>query len=458
MALMESLTQPVDQLQASAEAKTRADRLDSGLLQINSAAGRLSSLRQHWHGEQPAAYLSQIAADALDYRLRRLSVNFPRLAVLALAERMRLAGVIDQGDNAARPLGVEPRAEGLWDALTDAGLLDASTAVIVDRLFYGTGYATVWATERSRLTITADNSATMTHAADPATGEVEYAVRAWSTMAGARSVLYEPDQITHYRQPNTTEPTAGNGWVVAGVVDNPLGVVPVVPFVRRVSASDPATGDSVVRDVLDLTDAVGKLLADAMVTSEFYARPRRWATGLEIEYNEDGTPVDPFGNSRLLQSEAPDTKFGQFDAARLDGYTDMIATLTQQIGALTGLPATYLGLHGDQPASADGVKAAEVQLTMRARSESARMNRGWSDVAWIADAILRTRPAEPAERNRFRVTWESPEVRTQAQAADAAAKLAGIGIPLAALLADPLGYSPSEAAGIIGLGVGPVEL
>lgn len=445
------MTIPADIYLADASATSTLDRLNSGLTMLGSASARLAPLRAHWQGIQPAAFLSPSSADALDRRLHRLSVNFPRLAVLALAERMRLSGCTDDNRN-ARPLA-DVSATNLWELLTDAGLLDTSTSVIVDRLFYGTGYATVWATELGRLTVTADNPSTMTHAADPATGQCEYAVRAVSTMGSARAVLYEPDRVTMYRQPNTTEPIPGSGWLVESVVDNPLGVVPVVPFVRRTSASDWPTGDSIVADILDLTDAVAKLLADAMVTSEFHSRPRRWATGLEIEYDDNGRPIDPFGNSRLLQSEAPETRFGQFDGARLDGYTDMIATLTQQIGALTGLPASYLGLHGDQPASADGVKAAEVQLTMRARLESARMARGWSDVAWLAAAVLDGMPAAPEDRNRYTMTWESPEVRTQAQAADAAAKLAGIGVPLAALLVDPLGYSPTEVAAILGLAI-----
>lgn len=444
------MTVSADDYLADASATARVDRLNSGLDMISASAARLANLRNHWHGTQNAAFLSRSAVEALDHRLRRLAVNFPRLAVLALSERMRLSGIVDNG-RPARPLGSDVPAEQLWEAMTDAGLMDSAACIITDRLYYGTAYATVWATEYRRLTITADNPQTMVHASDPATNEVEYAVRAWSAGNTARSVLYEPDAVTIYRQPNTTEPVPSSGWIAERVLDNPLGVVPVVPFVRRISASDSPTGDSVVADVLDLSDAVGKLLADAMVTSEFYARPRRWATGLEIEYADDGTAIDPFGNSRLLQSEAPETRFGQFDGARADGYTDLVATMTQQIGALTGLPATYLGLHGDQPASAEGVKAAEVQLTMRARSEAVRMKRAWCDVAWLSAAVLDGAPVVPADRHRYEVTWESPEVRTQAQAADAAAKLRGIGVPLAALLVDPLGYSPTEVAAIMSL-------
>src|SRR5699024_12591944 len=116
--------------------------------------------------------------------------------------------------------------------------------------------------------------------------------------------------------------------------------------------------------------------------SEFYARPRRWATGMEIEEDEDGNPVDPFGEGRFLQSESPETKFGQLDSSRLDGYTELLASLTQQIGALTGLPPHYLGLHDDQPASADGIRAADAQLTARARAARRRVASEWHTAAW----------------------------------------------------------------------------
>ena len=201
-----------------------------------------------------------------------------------------------------------------------------------------------------------------------------------------------------------------------------------------------------MEDLLDLTDAVAKILADALVTSEYYARPRRWATGLEIEEDEDGNIVDPFGAGRFLQSESPDTRFGQLDGSRLDGYTDMLATLTQQVGALSGLPPHYLGLHGDQPASADGIRAAEAQLTARARAEQRRTAAEWARVAWLLDAVSRgTSPELPDLRNTS-AAWHSPETSTPAMDADAAAKLRGIGVPLEAVLTDQLGIEPTRAA------------
>jgi hypothetical protein len=204
-------------------------------------------------------------------------------------------------------------------------------------------------------------------------------------------------------------------------------------------------------DVLDLSDALNKLHADAVVTSEYYARPRRWATGLEIvEDEETGEPVNPFSTeeNRVWQSEAPETKFGQFEQARLDGYGDLVATLTQEIGALSGLPPHYLGLHGDQPASADAIRSAEASLVSRARERQTMFGAAWADVARL---VLAVRDGVDPASVDVEAVWGNPETRTPAQAADAAAKLHGIGVPLAALLADPLGMTPVQVDRIVAL-------
>ena len=57
--------------------------------------------------------------------------------------------------------------------------------------------------------------------------------------------------------------------------------MPVVPIVNRGRLLD-LHGVSEMSPLLDLADAVNKLHGDAMVSCEFYARPRRWVSGLEI--------------------------------------------------------------------------------------------------------------------------------------------------------------------------------
>lgn len=408
--------------------------------EISAAGGRLARHRAHYNGSAPMAFLSPESQKSLDGRLQKLSVNIPRLVVGSLVDRLTLTGFKTPGEDGAMVDDAALRA-----VLRRVNFLMHSELVHTDRLTYGAAFVTVWghrSASKQAVMIT-DSPLTMAADVDPTTGEVRAALRTWQARGNSFAAQIGPRETRIYRANGTD--AAASSYELLTTNPNGLGVVPVVPMVRRADTGD-HRGTSAITDILDITDALAKILQDAMVTSEDYARPRRFATGLEIEFDDDGHAIDPFGKGRNLQSEAPETKFGQFDGARLDGYGDMVATLTQQAGALSGLPPHYLGLHGDQPANADGVKAAEVQLTSRALSEQRQLSRPWERVAALLMAITTGRDVDTFD---YSAVWGSPEIRTPAQAADAAVKLQTLGIPLESLLADPLGYEPEQIRAIM---------
>src|SRR5690625_3925414 len=332
--------------------------------------------------------------------------------------------------------------EVAWARHRAAGLVARSELIHTDRLMYGAAYVTVWP-ERTGPAVVLDNPFTMTVDSDPHTGTVNRAVRTWRHKGAQHALVIDAESVTRWRSDAPDLGSAGQ-WAVVGEPSPSAfandGIVPVVPFVRRMSTDD-HDGTSVAADIIDLTDAENKLMQDAMVTSESYARPRRWATGLEIQEDDDGNPVDPFGRDRSLQSEDPDTRFGQFDPARLDSHGDMSATITQMIGAITGLPAHYLGLHGDQPAAAEGVRAAEAQLTSRVYSELRQLDQPWSRTAALLELAADRDKITPTT---YRPEWESPAIRTPGQAADAGQKLHAMGVPLASILTETLGWTPEQ--------------
>lgn len=403
---------------------------------IDEARPKLAGLDQYWSGDQPSAFMAPKSREALGNRLSKLAVNFPRLTVTSLAERLELTGFRLNG-------GAEADA-GVWSLWRRNRMRDASSQAHLDALVYGRSFVLVWADGQGRPTVTVESPLQVSTLTDPVTRRVTVALKRWTDDEGvARAVLYGPENV---RKLTAGKVTAGifptTGWTVTETIPNPLGVVPVVPLVNRGRLLD-TEGVSEMRDVLALADALNKLMSDAMVTSEYYARPRRWATGMEIVEDDDGNVVDPFSNEagRVWQSESPETKFGQFDGARLDGYADLTAVVTQQIGALTGLPPHYLGLHGDQPASADAIRSAEASLVSRAQELMRTFGAAWADVVALMVAIRDG--ADPLDVD-VEPVWANPETRTPAQAADAAAKLHGIGVPLAVVLADTLSYTPEQ--------------
>lgn len=411
--------------------KTLSDKLDA-------THPHLVRLDRYWHGDQPAAFLAPEAAEAMGNRLTHLAVNFPRLAVTALTERLAITGFRTAGPDSAPD-------DALWGLWRGTGMVQGSAEAHTDALVYGRSFALVWADAGGRPTVTIESPRQVAVTRDPITRQVTAALKRWVDAGKAHAVLYLPTEIIVLDHAgNQVDPVAipSTGWTVTETIPNPLGVVPMVPIVNRGRLLD-VDGVSEMADVLHLTDAVSKLTQDMMVTSEFYARPRRWATGLEIVEDDQGNPVKPFSASLddLWQSEAPETKFGQFDTARLDGYADAVALITQQVGAITGLPPHYLGLHGDQPASADAIRSAEASLVARCYALHRAFGGAWAEVAKL---MLAVRDGSDPHTLDVETVWGNPETRTPAQAADAAAKLVGVGVPLSIVLADTLGYTPDQ--------------
>ena len=105
--------------------------LDSTLFAIAGNRAMLNSRRSYYNGTQAAAYLSEKSREALKGGISRLGVNYCRLNVGAIAERLDLVGVDRDGD---------PDAE-LWRLLQAA---DSSIAALLEihsqRPICGPGY------------------------------------------------------------------------------------------------------------------------------------------------------------------------------------------------------------------------------------------------------------------------------------------------------------------------------
>lgn len=403
-------------------------------------APEFARLDRYWKGTQPAAFLSKRSSRALAGGLERLSANFPRLACESLVERLTVTGF-------RRP-GADEVESAVWTAWNRCGMEDTAAQVHADALVYGRAFVLVWADSLGRPTITGESPLQVTVQRDPITREVTAALKRWRDGDTLHCTLFEPDTVTTYTHEQRGAAVAfpSTGWTVVETVPNPFGVVPVVPFVNRGRTID-SDGVSEMHDILDLSDALNKVLADSLVTSEHYARPRRWATGLELEEDEDGNALNPFSDDSLSlwTSESDATKFGQFDQASLSGYTEQVSMLLQLISALGGLPPHYVGLNGDQPPSADAIRSAEAPLVARATALQRTFGRSWSRVAALVLGVLDGVDPLAVE---VRTLWTSPETRTPAQQTDAAQKLVDMGVPLTVVLREALGWTPEQIAGV----------
>ncbi len=423
---------------------TKFDLLLKLLQKLDEPLARYSLCDSYYDGTQALAFLSPESKTALGNRFGRMASNLPRLAVTALAERLRIIGFSD---------------EKLWADWLRCDMDQLSGVAHREALLLGDSYVIVWADLAGKPSVTVESAKQIAVQRDPGTREITAAVKRWETETTTEAVLYLPDAITRYRANHVG---ATLGFETVKTIPNPLGVVPIVDLRNSDRILDDY-GSSEIEDMMPLVDGLNKSLVDMMTTSEFVGRPRRWATGIELEerpkldgdgnpvLDDDGQPVleavnpIPEGN-RAMIAENHEAKFGQLAAADLGGYSESVNVLLGQIMAVSTLPAHYVGIFTDNPASADALRASEASLTARAEARQQTFGRAWEQVAKliiaIRDGIDLTNVADVS------VKWADAATRSVAQEADATVKLFQTGLLPRDYALKKLGFSDAEIADI----------
>ncbi len=429
------------------------DLLTLLIRRLNEPLARYAELDRYYTGRQPLAFLAPEAKAALGNRFGVMASNIPRLAVTALAERLRITGFSDPT---------------IWPDWIRCNLDQLAGVAHREALLLGDSYVIVWTDRYGRPNVTVESAKQVAVLTDPGTREIVAAIKRWEDKERntTDAVLYQPDRIVklHAEQAGAITPA---GFTVVDEIANPLGVVPVVNLRNTDRIIDSYYGASFdygtseIEDLRCLTDALNKSLADMMVTSEYVGRPRRWATGIELAeepvLDDDGNPVlddddqpvmtevnpIPEGH-RAMISENHEAKFGQLDAADLAGYEASVRVILGQIMAVSTLPAHYVGVFTDNPASADALRAAEASLTARAEARQATFGRSWEQVAKLMVAARDGR--DPNLIDDIRVHWADAATRSVAQEADAVVKLYQAGLLPQVYALGKLGYSDDEIA------------
>lgn len=360
-------------------------------------------------------------------------VNWPRLAVDALDERLDVEGF--------RYPDSDDADDELWRVWQANDLDEESQLGHVDALVFGRSFVCVGSNE-------ADETTPLVTVESPREVEVLIDERTRTVTAGLRlyggdpmvpgpgfATLYLPDQTVWLEK-------RGGDWVDIDRDLHGLGVVPVVPLVNR-SRTVGRGGVSEMNDIIGLTDAAARALTNAQVAAEALAVPQRGVLGAS-----KGDFVDAQGNPLTVWEtyfgavwalENPNAKTFQFDAAQLSNFETIVNLYARLVASVTGLPPHYLGFTTENPASADAIRSAESRLVKRCE----RKQRAWSGT-WEETMRLVRRfqtGEEDVTARRLETLWRDPSTPTIAQKADATVKLVQAGVlPIEAGWED-LGYS-----------------
>lgn len=423
------------------------DLLKSMKEQLDDHQDELKRLDAYWCGDQPLNYIRPDVQSMLRGRLTPLVINWPRLIVTSIEERLDVEGFRSGGD----------ADERLWSWWQANDLDEWSQLGHVDAMVEAYAFASVWADDSRpdipRIAVESAHQVTARYVPG-STRDLDVVLKAWregDEQTGVdHAVLSDrSDAIERWRRDSRTE-----DWRLVQTVDNPLRRPPYEPLVNRRGLRRPF-GESELSDVLPVADAVNKLATDMMVSSEFHAMQRRWMTGIETP--REGTAQQRMSDEMKakLADAYPgnpwvggkDVHFGQFAEASLENFINGIKLLTSQIAAIAGLPPHYLGINADNPASAEAIRSAEASLVQRAKRKQRAFGGSWERVMRLAvDVVDGVGAAEKLDS--LETIWRDPATPTPAEKADAAVKLTQGDRPIVTVrqAREDLGYTPQQIA------------
>ncbi|MCC5580595.1 phage portal protein [Microtetraspora sp. AC03309] len=290
------------------------------------------------------------------------------------------------------------------------------------------------------------------------------ALKKWRDDDNEYATLYLPGEVWKFVKPALSVPVVDgrteSGLIVAGTVSlagegwqlrevpgepnpqkNPMGVVPMVELPNRSRlAKDPV---SEIRNVIPLQDAVNLLWSHLLTASDFAAFPQRVIMGMDVPKKPilDKTtgeivayePIDlaKYAVDRVVWLEDPNAKIGEWTAADLANYTNVIEVAVGHIAAQTRTPQHYLiGKMANM--SADALKAAETGLVSRVRERQVYLGEAIREM-WRLVALAQGEDKRAKAIKTGTVLWADPESRSDAELVDSLVKLKGIGVPDEAL-------------------------
>jgi hypothetical protein len=395
----------------------------------------LQRLTDYYDGKHRLAFTSQKFREAFGGMFAAFADNWCPLVVDAVEERLNVQGFRH---------GIDPRADrDAWEIWQRNGLDAASQLAHSSALIMGDAYAIVWGDADGQPVVSIESARDVVVAYAPGDRtKILAALKRWKDNDGTHATLFTPDFVFKYERDESTngawlpEPDEGESWPL----DNPLGVVPVVPLINRPSlTSDYGVSEFV--NMIPMQDAVNKLLADMLVASEFIAFPQRYVTGLELDEQASGQVRPPFqiAIDKLLVAEDPNAKFGTLTAGDLKNYVTGIEVLVQHIASQTRTPPHYFYLSGNFP-SGDAIKSAETGLVAKSRRKMRFFGEAWEEVMRLCFKVLNDPRGEVTDSE---TVWGDPEYRSESELADALIKRSAIGVPRQQLWEDA-GYTQTQ--------------
>ena len=413
-----------------------------------------------YNGLHSLTFASDDFREYFGKRYARFSDNWCGIVADAPHERLEITGIRLKGDDNGDDALWETWRQNGADALSDLAILDA---IVAKRSF-----AQVWGDDDDEPIINWGHPSQMIVGYDPRTRERISGAHIWCDENYDYAALDWAGYLWKFKRQRNGA-LRDSGFVLPGYfgvkwearqeasddtwpIPNPMGKVSFVEYANRPRLIGEPTSD--IAGTLAMQHAINLFWAQLFAASDEATLGQRVIIGaetpkvpvLDADGNQVGErPIDlkKFSRDRAVWLEDPNAKIGQWAAANLKVFTDVVEIMVGHIAAQTRTPAHYLLIGGTiANVSGDAMKALETGLVKRTEEKTQHFGRATRDVfELVALAAGDTEKAKAVRGGQ--VLWKDIENRSEAQLADSLVKLKEIGVPLRYLL-ELKGLPPTE--------------
>ena len=428
-------------LPTNAELLQQVNRLGT---ELAKRAHRDRILESYYDGSCPIPKAITHARVTNAYRMLIPFAEAPwgSLVVDSIQDRLEVAGVRSMDPE------TDERVWGIWQ---DNGLDSESKLAHSAALTTGRAFAIVWPDDDGNPEVTIESSEQVI---------IEYrsgsrrhrvaALRYWVEDKRGYVTLYRPDGIYKFVGPKNSTEFSGTQWERRDVEDetwplnNPLGIVPVVELAvnRRLKPGPFGFARGEFANCIGLIDRINLLTFLGLVVAFWMGFPLRGVIGEKILKDDDGKVIPLFDAhaSGLFQIENSQASIVEYKAAdrknlSIFGELDQLATISKT-------PRHYFPMeNGMSNLSADAIRASEGALHAKTPTHKSSLGEGHLEILRLCgmmhDDAVNLSP-------RATLLWKDHESRSNAERADAATKLASIGLPVPIIAEKYLGFTQDE--------------
>lgn len=182
----------------------------------------------------------------------------------------------------------------------------------------------------------------------------------------------------------------------------------LVPIIYRPDAIRPFGHSRITRACMDLQGSAIRTIKRSEIAAEFFSFPQKYVNGL----SEDAEKMDSWkaAMSAMMtftkDEDGDKPVVGQFQQQTMTPHVDQLKMFASLFAGETGLTLDDLGFPGDNPSSAEAIRASHETLRLTARKAQRTFGSGFLNAGYLAACV---RDKFPYERRVLYMTepkWE----------------------------------------------------